>query len=644
MDAAAESPKFFRFGEYTLDLTRGTLANAAGDVPLRPKTFDVLCVLVEQHGRLVEKDYLIEAIWPRSTVTYDSLTQCIVEIRKALGDKERQLIKTIPRRGFLFDAPVTADDGDTVPAAEPARQASEMHRAWLVAIPALVVVGIVLYVAWPQLPSSIESEPPPSAAQTVAGERVAVEQGVSGETDAQRAFREGQALLSRRNAAALKGAVESFGEVVRLDPGFAPGWVGLADAYLLLTDYAEMPADEVLPQALAAAQQALMLDPDLGEAYASLGAIYNEAEIYDVALEAGESPEYYFRRAVELVPDYATAYQWYGEYLARTVGEEMAHGQYLVAASLDPDSPIINHMLASTYRAQGRVAEAEAHWRKAIEIDPGFSRGHQGLAVLYFRRAGRLADAAAAAQKAVRLNPSDTTNAALAASIHLSLGDYERARYWLDEGRKTREQAPMIQSTTALWLVMQGEDQLAAALLKDLYNTGPYNRFVFTLLRDHYIWQGDLQTALALCEASYPDVLALRPSVDFFEYQFVAVECGQVLKALGRHEEGDALINRARNLISPERIAGDNFQYVVLAMMHTADGEHDLAIRALREGVDAGWRYFTNYYLVHSPSLAALRHRAEFQALVDDYEALLADERRRLESGSAATSEGAASR
>ena len=67
---------------------------------------------IERHGQLVSKDELLEAVWPRVVVTEGSLTQCLVDIRCALGDESQTVIRTIPRRGYMFDAPlIEADPG-----------------------------------------------------------------------------------------------------------------------------------------------------------------------------------------------------------------------------------------------------------------------------------------------------------------------------------------------------------------------------------------------------------------------------------------------------------------------------------------------------------------------------------------------------
>jgi len=110
LDPTWEQPSHrqYSFADFTLDLERGFLKRQGGqDVALRPKSFEVLAYLVKHHGRLVTKDSLIEAVWPDSAVTDNSLAQCLVEIRKALGDESQQLIRTVPRRGYTFDAKVT---------------------------------------------------------------------------------------------------------------------------------------------------------------------------------------------------------------------------------------------------------------------------------------------------------------------------------------------------------------------------------------------------------------------------------------------------------------------------------------------------------------------------------------------------------
>src|SRR5438874_4899286 len=101
------------FGEFALDLTRGCLQRGREQIKLRRKSFEVLKYLVDNNGRLVSKDELIRAVWADTAVTDDSLVQCLKDIRHALHDEAQQIIKTVPRRGYIFDKEVS-DNGPTV--------------------------------------------------------------------------------------------------------------------------------------------------------------------------------------------------------------------------------------------------------------------------------------------------------------------------------------------------------------------------------------------------------------------------------------------------------------------------------------------------------------------------------------------------
>jgi adenylate cyclase len=95
-------------------------------VDLRPKTFGVLAHLVENAGRLVSKDELMQAVWTDVVVSDESVAKCISELRTALGDGEQRLVKTVPRRGYILDVQVSLATPASEPSARPA--AAEHHR------------------------------------------------------------------------------------------------------------------------------------------------------------------------------------------------------------------------------------------------------------------------------------------------------------------------------------------------------------------------------------------------------------------------------------------------------------------------------------------------------------------------------------
>jgi adenylate cyclase len=97
----------YRFGRFCLDLTRGALLTVEGEaIPLRPKSFALLLLFVENPGRLLTRDAIHQAIWADVIVTDDGITQCVRDIRRALRDSTQHMLRTVPRRGFIFDAEV----------------------------------------------------------------------------------------------------------------------------------------------------------------------------------------------------------------------------------------------------------------------------------------------------------------------------------------------------------------------------------------------------------------------------------------------------------------------------------------------------------------------------------------------------------
>ena len=100
--------QYYRFGEFTLDTDQRTLLRGDHPLPLTPKVFETLLILVENHSRIVEKETLMRRLWPDTFVEDANLTFNIQQIRKALGDDARHplYIETVTRRGYRFIADV----------------------------------------------------------------------------------------------------------------------------------------------------------------------------------------------------------------------------------------------------------------------------------------------------------------------------------------------------------------------------------------------------------------------------------------------------------------------------------------------------------------------------------------------------------
>jgi DNA-binding winged helix-turn-helix (wHTH) protein/TolB-like protein len=179
----------------------------------------------------------------------------------------------------------------------------------------------------------------------------------------------GRYFWNKRTLESFKKSIELFEDARQKDPAFALAYVGLADSYQLLSEYGGMPASEAFEKARSASRKAIELDPGLGEAHASLA--YTLA-FYDWKWPEAEAA---FKRAIELDPNYATARQWYGEYLLVQGRFDESLAEILKAQELDPLSLIINSDIAGHHYMTRQFDKAIAQSQKVVEMDPNFIFG-----------------------------------------------------------------------------------------------------------------------------------------------------------------------------------------------------------------------------------------------------------------------------
>src|SRR5712691_968892 len=128
---STELKQSYEFGPFQLDPKNRILLRDRQSVPLTPKVFDTLLLLVERSGQLVLKDELMQAIWPDSFVEESNLTQTVFMLRKALGEtgSDQRYITTVPGRGYRFapDVKQVLGNGDAVAGTSTAALPSDAH-------------------------------------------------------------------------------------------------------------------------------------------------------------------------------------------------------------------------------------------------------------------------------------------------------------------------------------------------------------------------------------------------------------------------------------------------------------------------------------------------------------------------------------
>jgi eukaryotic-like serine/threonine-protein kinase len=196
----------------------------------------------------------------------------------------------------------------------------------------------------------------------------------TGDVDAYDLYLRGRYSWNERTESGIRKAIAFLQDATRRDSLYALAYAGLADAYVILPDYSDVPTSDAYARAKAAARKALQIDSTVSSAHASLAVVqtYND---WDWA-----GADRSFRRAIALKPSYATAHQWYANYLM-TVGKlDSALAEDRRARDLDPSSRVINTQIGQALYLGRRYPEAEAALRKAVAVDPTFTYARNVLA------------------------------------------------------------------------------------------------------------------------------------------------------------------------------------------------------------------------------------------------------------------------
>jgi TolB-like protein/Tfp pilus assembly protein PilF len=250
--------------------------------------------------------------------------------------------------------------------------------------------------------------------------------------EAHQLYLRGRYFWNKRTGADLKKAIDYFNRAIGKDPNYALAFAGLADAYVLLSAYAEASPKESLPQAKAAALKALELDSTLGEAHATLA---NALVAYDLNFAEANRE---FERAIELNPNYATAHQWYAETGLVPLGQfEKAVAEVKRALELDPLSLVINADVGTTLTNARRYDQAIEQLRKTVEMDPGFYYAHWTLGNALELK-GLTEEAIAEYKEAIALN-DDPLPRALLGHLYAKIGRKNEALAILKQVRELRE-------------------------------------------------------------------------------------------------------------------------------------------------------------------------------------------------------------
>jgi len=274
-------------------------------------------------------------------------------------------------------------------------------------------------------------------------------------------YLKGRYLWNQRSEEGFRQAADYFQQAIDTDPNFARAYAGLADTYSLMSTWYIGPQGELMPKARAAAQRALRLDESLGEAHASL-ALIEENYDYDWA---GSERE--FRRAIQLSPQYATAHQWYAEFLSWQGRFDEAFAESSQARQLDPLSMIIaiDHTSILYYSRQYESAINQC--RSLAELDPTYGHARNAMIPSYLQL-GRYDEAIGEIHRWAAKG-EEPWLWAWEAAVYEHAGRTEQERQALRKLEQVGDSVPNKQATLLLAYAGTGDKERALKLLERAY-------------------------------------------------------------------------------------------------------------------------------------------------------------------------------
>jgi TolB-like protein len=467
----ARGKKTFCFNEFSLDLERGCLRREGRAIDLRPKSFELLRYLVENAGRLIPKDELVKTIWRRVVVSDESLARCVSDVRSVLGDADQRIIQTVPRRGYLFGAPVSVQAAAAVVPASTEPTIARAPHLSLVVLPFanLGEAALERFVdgVTDTLTTDLARRPP---LIVVAASTALVYKGKGADVRAV-----GRDLGVRY---AVEGSIQSEGERLRVNAQLIDAETGAhlwaerfdkrrTDLFDMQDEIAVRLARSIALEIVTRENRRIEAEPaqhldavDLsirGLAIYwrpfSLNAARKARSYFEAALRVDElnvpalvdfarihisevacyvsgNPTEQLRiaeaaitKALSLEPDNVRVHDARARLLFARGEPEAALREFEFVISLDPCYPLARAYVGTMRIYLGRAEEAEAHLLEAIRLNPrdsGLGEYHfcLGLADLYL---GRLAPAADRLQRSVEINPNfELTYFYLAAALALS--------------------------------------------------------------------------------------------------------------------------------------------------------------------------------------------------------------------------------
>lgn len=448
---------------------------------------------------------------------------------------------------------------------------------------------------------------------------------------AYQAYLLGKQRMAIRTSSSLDEAISYFQEAIELDPDLTLAYVGLAETYQLQLVYSGLSRKDLYAKGEIAVNKALALNDNSGEAYAVSG--FMKADRGDFA-----GAEADLMRALALNKNNALAYHYYAFLLSRTGRTEESLAQLMKGIEFDPLSPIINYHIAYRLAEMGQFDEALTQYEKVIEIDPDFAAAYVRIGDIQWMARGRLDDALMWYLKSFHRDPANPNTVALISMLYLNLRDDKAAETWLNR-LGPLDSLDLIWPRFAMGLHhnFRGDQVQALAYSKEVLRitpdwlTEPAWWTALAHLRDHDLKNGRHAEARARYAELYPALLNEKePNIKKTNY-VPAIDLALVLQRTGELDRANELLVESLKFLQSLPRLGFEGYGVHDVRIHALRGQTEIALTALEEAIQQGWRTNWWFYVGHDSSLDSLRGEPKFQSMVRDIEADMADQLARVQ-------------
>ncbi len=427
----------------------------------------------------------------------------------------------------------------------------------------------------------------------------------------------------------LQKAIEYARTAVEQDPEYIDAHVALAVALESSVATGMNPIDEVRDELAGAIDKAMELNPDYGPAWSALG--------YYQFLAGDPLAESSFQTAMELDPGNSKTLVEYSTMLVRNGQPEQSLPLLLQARELDPLAQNTLFILARTYEALADYDQARTVYGRIREIDPDSTLGYGPVAGTYFPQ-GRFDEAMKWLIKGLEVDPKDFEIAGWMVYSNDCLEDYAAATEWSDwlDGWVTKQPQPMAMQAMHHYLTDRFEIALQLsnlALRLNLPDRWTSDSIFMRIKRDEALANGDPGAGIEVFAGQHPQLLRDQPLVT--ENNIVqATDLALLLQLAGRTGEADRLLEAVIEAYDqPYFTTGAARFHVVSAKAEALAllGEEQAALAELRRIIDNGWRYAWRWETDLNPNFNRLRESREFQAMVSELEADMAQQRINLQ-------------